>query len=120
LLFSSLLFAHHDFLILVVLRIGEREEEPSRQAGEFEQLQARSRCFVRKMTVATAYRIPRWSKETFANVRSLLKICILGCIAAAACSSRLFAVINFESIIHEFDPWCARYVLDHPGSSDRP
>ncbi|KAF8467767.1 oligosaccharyl transferase STT3 subunit [Kalaharituber pfeilii] len=39
------------------------------------------------------------------NLRSLLKFIILVTIAAAAIASRLFSVIRFESIIHEFDPW---------------
>ncbi|KAJ5092173.1 hypothetical protein NUU61_007043 [Penicillium alfredii] len=39
------------------------------------------------------------------NTRGLLRILILCTIAAAAVSSRLFSVIRFESIIHEFDPW---------------
>ncbi|KAJ5204136.1 uncharacterized protein N7498_005015 [Penicillium cinerascens] len=39
------------------------------------------------------------------NTRGLLRIIILLTIAAAAVSSRLFSVIRFESIIHEFDPW---------------
>ncbi|KAJ5180440.1 hypothetical protein N7492_003650 [Penicillium capsulatum] len=39
------------------------------------------------------------------NTRGLLRITILLTIAAAAVASRLFSVIRFESIIHEFDPW---------------
>ncbi|KAK0510828.1 hypothetical protein JMJ35_006380 [Cladonia borealis] len=39
------------------------------------------------------------------NTRGLLRIIILCTIAAAAIASRLFSVIRFESIIHEFDPW---------------
>ncbi|KAL3494122.1 Oligosaccharyl transferase STT3 subunit-domain-containing protein [Aspergillus germanicus] len=39
------------------------------------------------------------------SMRGLLKVIILVTIAAAAVSSRLFSVIRFESIIHEFDPW---------------
>ncbi|KAJ5675808.1 hypothetical protein N7462_008705 [Penicillium macrosclerotiorum] len=39
------------------------------------------------------------------NTRGLLRILILVTIAAAAVASRLFSVIRFESIIHEFDPW---------------
>ncbi|KAF5335866.1 hypothetical protein D9757_015164 [Collybiopsis confluens] len=45
------------------------------------------------------------SASTVANTTSLLRILALGLISAAAIASRLFAVINFESIIHEFDPW---------------
>ncbi|GAM90929.1 hypothetical protein ANO11243_089760 [Dothideomycetidae sp. 11243] len=43
--------------------------------------------------------------ETGRNTRGLLRLIILVVIAAAAVSSRLFSVIRFESIIHEFDPW---------------
>ncbi|KAG0129728.1 Oligosaccharyl transferase STT3 subunit-domain-containing protein [Tuber indicum] len=43
--------------------------------------------------------------ESTRNIRRLLKVVILLTIAGAAVSSRLFSVIRFESIIHEFDPW---------------
>ncbi|KAG0635907.1 Oligosaccharyl transferase STT3 subunit-domain-containing protein [Tuber brumale] len=43
--------------------------------------------------------------ESTGNIRRLLKVVILITIAGAAVSSRLFSVIRFESIIHEFDPW---------------
>ncbi|KAI0296560.1 Oligosaccharyl transferase STT3 subunit-domain-containing protein [Multifurca ochricompacta] len=36
---------------------------------------------------------------------SLVRIIAFVLISGAAIASRLFAVINFESIIHEFDPW---------------
>ncbi|ROV87747.1 hypothetical protein VSDG_09717 [Cytospora chrysosperma] len=39
------------------------------------------------------------------NSRALLRVVILVLIAGAAVASRLFSVIRFESIIHEFDPW---------------
>ncbi|KAM5355768.1 hypothetical protein ACJ41O_002414 [Fusarium nematophilum] len=42
---------------------------------------------------------------TGSNTRTLLRVIILFLIAGAAISSRLFSVIRFESIIHEFDPW---------------
>ncbi|KAF7353303.1 Oligosaccharyl transferase STT3 subunit [Mycena sanguinolenta] len=45
------------------------------------------------------------SPVTVANTASLLRIIALALISGAAIASRLFAVINFESIIHEFDPW---------------
>ena len=35
----------------------------------------------------------------------VLKVVILGLIFALAFSSRIFSVIRYESIIHEFDPW---------------
>ncbi|CAK9435464.1 uncharacterized protein LODBEIA_P01910 [Lodderomyces beijingensis] len=50
-------------------------------------------------------------------IRSLLKVIILVSIAGAAISSRLFSVIRFESIIHEFDPWfnfrATKYLVSH-------
>ncbi|KAJ7065328.1 oligosaccharyl transferase STT3 subunit [Mycena amicta] len=52
-----------------------------------------------------AYPLPSVSGATVSNTASLLKIVALSLISAAAIASRLFAVINFESIIHEFDPW---------------
>lgn len=45
--------------------------------------------------------------ETGRNTRGMLRLLILCTIAAAAVASRLFSVIRFESIIHEFDPWLA-------------
>lgn len=42
---------------------------------------------------------------TTRNVASLLRVVCLLLIAGAAVSSRLFAVVRYESIIHEFDPW---------------
>ncbi|CAO3622297.1 unnamed protein product [Cunninghamella echinulata] len=37
--------------------------------------------------------------------KTLLKATILGLIAAAAFSSRLFSIVRYELVIHEFDPW---------------
>ncbi|KAH8176087.1 oligosaccharyl transferase STT3 subunit domain-containing protein [Sarocladium implicatum] len=42
---------------------------------------------------------------TSSSTRGLLRVIILSLIAGAAIASRLFSVIRFESIIHEFDPW---------------
>ncbi|KXN88003.1 Dolichyl-diphosphooligosaccharide--protein glycosyltransferase subunit stt3 [Leucoagaricus sp. SymC.cos] len=54
----------------------------------------------------TAYPLPsNVSSSTVANTASLIRIVALALISGAAIASRLFAVINFESIIHEFDPW---------------
>lgn len=39
------------------------------------------------------------------SLRTSLRVTILLLIAAASVASRLFSVIRFESIIHEFDPW---------------
>jgi dolichyl-diphosphooligosaccharide--protein glycosyltransferase len=51
------------------------------------------------------------------KTRSLLRVVILCLIAGAAVSSRLFSVIRFESIIHEFDPWfnfrATKYLVQH-------
>ncbi|KAH7923965.1 glycosyltransferase family 66 protein [Leucogyrophana mollusca] len=56
--------------------------------------------------MTAAYPLPsNLSPTTVTNTASLLRIVALGLISAAAIASRLFAVINFESIIHEFDPW---------------
>lgn len=49
-----------------------------------------------------AYPLPsNWSPATVTNATSLVRIVALGLISAAAIASRLFAVVNFESIIHE-------------------
>ncbi|KAI0136293.1 oligosaccharyl transferase STT3 subunit [Xylariales sp. AK1849] len=39
------------------------------------------------------------------STKTILRVLILFFIAGAAVASRLFSVIRFESIIHEFDPW---------------
>ena len=47
-------------------------------------------------------------KSLFYNVsgaKSLITIGVLSLAWLVGFSSRLFAVIRFESIIHEFDPW---------------
>lgn len=52
-----------------------------------------------------------------ATVRVLLRVIIFITIAGAAVSLRLFSVIRFESIIHEFDPWfnfrATKYLVSH-------
>lgn len=54
------------------------------------------------MTTTTAYQVPaNLSPATVANTSSLLRIVALALISGAAIASRLFAVVNFESIIHE-------------------
>ncbi|KAL4249883.1 STT3 family protein [Abortiporus biennis] len=58
------------------------------------------------MATKAAYDLPHnLSQSTVSNTSSLLRIIALALISGAAIASRLFAVINFESIIHEFDPW---------------
>ena len=50
----------------------------------------------------TAYPLPEnLSPAVVSNTASLLRIIALGLISGAAIATRLFAVINFESIIHE-------------------
>ncbi|KKY18108.1 putative oligosaccharyl transferase subunit [Phaeomoniella chlamydospora] len=60
---------------------------------------------------------PLFHGKTSQNTKALLRIIILVTIAAAAVSSRLFSVIRFESIIHEFDPWfnfrATKYLVKH-------
>ncbi|KAF9904270.1 oligosaccharyl transferase stt3 subunit [Linnemannia zychae] len=45
------------------------------------------------------------STESSSTVAKVLKPTILILIAIVAISSRLFSIIRFESVIHEFDPW---------------
>lgn len=45
------------------------------------------------------------SLDVIAGTQSLLIVVILVLACIVAFASRLFAVIRFESIIHEFDPW---------------
>uniref|UniRef100_A0A669EHC4 STT3 oligosaccharyltransferase complex catalytic subunit B n=2 Tax=Oreochromis TaxID=8139 RepID=A0A669EHC4_ORENI len=52
-----------------------------------------------------------------AGWQSLLSFSILFLACLAGFSSRLFAVIRFESIIHEFDPCGPRCPLDGSGRS---
>ncbi|ODV77283.1 glycosyltransferase family 66 protein [Suhomyces tanzawaensis NRRL Y-17324] len=51
------------------------------------------------------------------TIRLLLRAIIFISIAGAAILSRLFSVIRFESIIHEFDPWfnfrATKYLVSH-------
>ena len=54
------------------------------------------------VAMSTAYSVPSdVSPTTVKNTMSLLRIVALALISGAAISSRLFAVVNFESIIHE-------------------
>ncbi|PGH00406.1 dolichyl-diphosphooligosaccharide-protein glycosyltransferase [Blastomyces parvus] len=67
--------------------------------------------------MATAAIEPVLKGVASSNSRGLLRVIILVLIAAAAVSSRLFSVIRFESIIHEFDPWfnfrATKYLVKH-------
>lgn len=51
--------------------------------------------------MAVAYSLSDVSPATVKNTASLLHIVALFFISGAAIASRLFAVVNFESIIHE-------------------
>lgn len=57
------------------------------------------------------------SARTVGNVQLLVKAAIIIAIGGCAIASRLFSVIRFESIIHEFDPWfnyrATRYLVDN-------
>ncbi|KAH9818459.1 dolichyl-diphosphooligosaccharide-protein glycosyltransferase [Melampsora americana] len=57
------------------------------------------------MTVKSVYPVINFSREANQNLLSFLKISIITLISGVAISSRLFSVIRYESIIHEFDPW---------------
>ncbi|KAG9045912.1 oligosaccharyl transferase stt3 subunit [Tulasnella sp. UAMH 9824] len=56
-------------------------------------------------TPKLAYQLPPLSAATVENTASLFRIIALALISATAIASRLFAVITYESVIHEFDPW---------------
>ncbi|KIO34235.1 glycosyltransferase family 66 protein [Tulasnella calospora MUT 4182] len=56
-------------------------------------------------TPKLAYQLPPLSSATVENTASLFRIIALSLISATAIASRLFAVITYESVIHEFDPW---------------
>ncbi|KTW28524.1 hypothetical protein T552_01783 [Pneumocystis carinii B80] len=45
------------------------------------------------------------SKETIKDIKGLLKILIFIAISVSSILPRLFSVLKYESIIHEFDPW---------------
>jgi dolichyl-diphosphooligosaccharide--protein glycosyltransferase len=52
-----------------------------------------------------AWPLPHVDRMHIDNTQSFLRFVILALICGAAVASRLFAVIRFESVIHEFDPW---------------
>lgn len=66
---------------------------------------------------AAASSVQTSSLKTKAGYCSLLTFVILTLAWIAGFSSRLFAVIRFESIIHEFDPWfnyrATAYMVEH-------
>lgn len=60
---------------------------------------------------------PKFLSTHVDTIRVLLRVVIFISIAGAAISLRLFSVIRFESIIHEFDPWfnyrATKYLVSH-------
>jgi len=72
--------------------------------------------------MSTAYPLPTdVSPSTVKNTASLLRIVALSLISGAAIASRLFAVVNFESIIHELyvrTPALVMHILIQSISSD--
>merc|ERR1711939_193264 len=72
---------------------------------------------VQPPTMAETISEPFFKGSTGRSSRGLLRLIILCLIAAAAVASRLFSVIRFESIIHEFDPWfnfrATKYLVQH-------
>ena len=65
--------------------------------------------------MALAYSLPsNLAPSTVQNTASFLRTVALGFISGAAIASRLFAVIDFESVIHEL---CVQFVsrLDRGG-----
>ena len=58
--------------------------------------------------MSTVYPLPsNVSPAVVKNTVSLLRIVALALISGAAIASRLFAVVNFESIIHELYVFCS-------------
>ncbi|CAF4382712.1 unnamed protein product, partial [Adineta steineri] len=45
------------------------------------------------------------SSSSSAGLKSLITVIILICVCISGFLSRLFSIIRFESVIHEFDPW---------------
>ncbi|CAF0868210.1 unnamed protein product [Adineta steineri] len=45
------------------------------------------------------------NSSSSAGLKSLITVIILICICISGFISRLFSIIRFESVIHEFDPW---------------
>lgn len=67
--------------------------------------------------MALAYSLPsNLAPSTVQNTASFLRIIALAFISGAAIASRLFAVINFESVIHElYVPFPATSHYDRNG-----
>lgn len=57
------------------------------------------------MAAATKMKNSTGTLSNYAGFQSLIVFAVLALAWLAGFSARLFAVIRFESIIHEFDPW---------------
>ncbi|XP_033640123.1 dolichyl-diphosphooligosaccharide--protein glycosyltransferase subunit STT3A [Asterias rubens] len=58
------------------------------------------------MKSTTAYKAPSWlGRMSLEKQETLLKFCILTFCMILSFSTRLFSVLRFESVIHEFDPY---------------
>lgn len=57
------------------------------------------------MAAPDAAKSSKGSLTNYAGIQSLIVFGVLALAWFAGFSARLFAVIRFESIIHEFDPW---------------
>lgn len=68
------------------------------------------------MSTDAKQKLKVWGVQ-LSTIQLVLKVIIFISIAGAAISSRLFSVIRFESIIHEFDPWfnyrATKYLVSH-------
>jgi len=61
--------------------------------------------------------VPIFGRFSQEKQESLLKLCILSIACILAFSTRLFSVLRFESVIHEFDPYfnyrTTKYLAEH-------
>ena len=59
----------------------------------------------------------QWKSQWLGSQEIVFEVFILVAIFVVAFGLRLFAVIRFESIIHEFDPWfnfrSTRHMVEH-------
>ncbi|KAI9627830.1 hypothetical protein H4Q26_017150 [Puccinia striiformis f. sp. tritici PST-130] len=85
-----------------------KTEEKSKPAGKASEKKNRSITRSTRLNICgtiSNLSIDLINPQTNRNVLAFLRLVIVCLIAGAAVSSRLFAVIRHESIIHEFDPW---------------
>ncbi|XP_022103559.1 dolichyl-diphosphooligosaccharide--protein glycosyltransferase subunit STT3A [Acanthaster planci] len=58
------------------------------------------------MKSTASYKVPSWlGRMSIEKQETLLKLCILTFCMVLSFSTRLFSVLRFESVIHEFDPY---------------